>query len=74
MAKPELPCTAACSRYVGRVSHPADLTAESASSGPTASTYVCRDPRHQAEAAEWVRATTGHAGVFVAFGAVAADA
>ncbi|WP_157253134.1 hypothetical protein [Nonomuraea typhae] len=36
-----------------------------------ASTYVCYDPQHQREAAQWVKSITGHEGVFVSREAVA---
>lgn len=58
----EPPCTVYCGA-VGRVSWPEDLYA----SGAHASTYVCANPEHQAEAALWVEAKTGHRGVFVPF-------
>jgi hypothetical protein len=50
---------------VGRVSYPADLKSADLTR-PHASTYVCADPYHQAEAIAWVRVKTGRAGVFVA--------
>lgn len=72
--KGELPCGPWCGRMGGTVSYPPDLMTmpvEQLMAMSHASTYVCRDPQHQAEAAEWVRATTGHTGVFVPFGVVA---
>lgn len=60
----EPPCDVVCGRMVGRVSYPPDLTSADLSK-PHASTYVCADTDHQAEAAEWVRSKTGRAGVFV---------
>lgn len=60
----EEPCGFWCGRMVGRVSWPADLASADLSQGH-ASTYVCTDPDHHAEAAAWVRQKTGHAGVFV---------
>lgn len=54
------PC-ARCGPTVGRVSWPVDL----APAADAVSTLVCDSPRHQREAAEWVRSVTGHDGVFV---------
>ena len=63
--KGEPPCDFSCGGpMVGRVSWPANLMSADLSTAH-ASTYVCADLGHQAEAAEWVRAQTGHVGVFV---------
>lgn len=56
-------CTSRDCPYVGRVSWP-----EPYQPGQThASTYVCADEGHQADASAWVESVTGHAGVFVPF-------
>ena len=57
------PICMSCRAWVGRVSWPADLNPRP--NDPSASTYVCADEAHQADAAEWVEAITGHRGVFV---------
>lgn len=65
-------CTSGCLRYVGRVSWPADL--KPGAGEPSASTYVCADEAHQADAAEWVESVTGRRGVFVAWSSSPAPA
>lgn len=56
-------CAEQCDRYVGRVSWPPEL--DPGPNDPSASTYVCADLAHQADAAAWVEAVTGRRGVFV---------
>lgn len=56
-------CSTRCLHYVGRVSWPVDL--RPGAGEPSASTYVCGDEGHQADAAEWAESVTGHRGVFV---------
>ncbi|MEV0994607.1 hypothetical protein [Nonomuraea sp. NPDC050202] len=56
-------CSGRCDNFVGRVSWPANLTPGKGE--PSASTYVCADATHQADAADWVESVTGHRGVFV---------
>lgn len=60
----EPPCDHSCGRTAGRVSYPPDLTKADLSQAH-ASVYVCFDPEHHAEAAQWVKSVTGHEGVFV---------
>ncbi len=63
----EPPCGFWCGRTAGRVSWPEPYQPGQAH----ASTYVCYDPQHQREAAQWVKSITGHEGVFVSREAVA---
>lgn len=59
----EPPCSVYCCRDAGFVcwpTNPADIE-----NNAHASTLVCANPQHQAEAIEWVRAITGHPGVFL---------
>jgi hypothetical protein len=63
-ARKDPTCVDLCDRYVGRVSWPADLH-NAHPDEPSASTYVCADEQHQADAAGWVESVTGHPGVFV---------
>lgn len=63
-ARKDPTCSEQCDDYVGRVSWPVDLLNARPEEG-SASTYVCADESHQAEAAEWVESVTGHRGVFV---------
>lgn len=60
----EPPCDHGCGRTAGRVSWPPDLTNLDMSQAH-ASTYVCYDPEHHAEASQWVKSITGHKGEFV---------
>lgn len=63
--KGEPPCGFTCGRMGGSVHYPADLfTRADLMKVSHAATYVCFDPEHQAEAAEWVRSKTGHKGVY----------
>lgn len=57
----EPPCGFWCGRTAGRVSWPEPYQPDQAH----ASTYVCFDPKHQREAALWVKGVTGHDGVFI---------
>jgi len=63
----EPPCDHDCGRKAGRVSWPEPYEPGK----PHASTYVCYDPEHQAEARLWVKSVTGHEGVFIGRSAAA---
>lgn len=63
----EPPCDEDCGRKAGRMCWPEVYDPAL----PYASTYVCFDPEHQAEAAAWVKSKTGHEGVLVGRQAVA---
>ncbi|MET8985908.1 hypothetical protein ABZW49_10705 [Nonomuraea wenchangensis] len=65
----EPPC-AFCGPMAGMVAWPEVYDPDR----PHASTYVCYDPAHQREAVEWVKAATGHEGVFYSREAMAAAA
>lgn len=58
----EPPCLPTC-RPVGTIGYPVPYEPGK----PHASTHVCDSPSHQDEAAAWVHAITGNAGVFRTF-------